>query len=235
MRPLLTSLLILLMCSSSLATLPERLQDLTCRVCSGEAYGTGVFITRKIGEDSVAFVWTAAHIFQKEEGEFLPIQVATKEIQRGRVVSETHYKAVLVRYDTTVDLALLMLDARNVIRVSVLFDTRTPPVGATVYHCGNPGGWDDTVTRGIISHTGRDGLDQIDAAVHPGSSGGGVFSVRGNLLGLVLRGKSPVLSFFRPSREIAKWANDVGISWAVNDLAPVPSIEEILQGPVVWD
>lgn len=233
MRPLLTSLLVFLLCSSSLATLPERLQELTCRVCSGAShYGTGVFVTRKIGEDTVAFVWTAAHIFQKENGEFLPIQVATKEIQRGRVVSETRYAAVLVRYDTTVDLALLMLDARNVIDVSAVFDTRIPQVGAIVYHCGNPHGFDDTVTRGVISHTGRDGMYQMDSAAHPGSSGGGVFSVRGRVLGIVLQQTSPVLNFFRPSREIAKWANDVGISWAVNDLAPVPSIEEILEGAV---
>ena len=63
-------------------------------------------------------------------------------------------------------------------------------VGETVYTIGSPKGWVNTLGSGIVSGLRRtdDEMEyiQISAPVSPGSSGGGLFDDRGNLIGIVI-------------------------------------------------
>ena len=65
-------------------------------------------------------------------------------------------------------------------------------VGDYAFAIGNPFGVGETATMGIISATGRNGLDiedyedfiQTDAAINPGNSGGALLNARGELIGV---------------------------------------------------
>jgi S1-C subfamily serine protease len=84
----------------------------------------------------------------------------------------------------------------------------------TVIHGGNPLNMQTTITVGVVSRINVNannlgaGLLQIDAIAAPGSSGGPVFNLRGNLLGVVVGGPGPGFTFCIPSKTIVKFIKD---------------------------
>ena len=104
-----------------------------------------------------------------------------------------HYKATVVTVDKGHDLALLKINAPNLVPAT-LADTSTGlMVGQRVYAIGNPFGLEGTMTRGIISaiRTVRgpennpiEGAIQTDASVNPGNSGGPLLNSRGEVIGI---------------------------------------------------
>lgn len=101
--------------------------------------------------------------------------------------------ANVVGYDERTDLAVLKINATGLIPVAV-GKSQDLLVGQDVVAIGNPlGSLGGTVTNGIISALGReitiDGEDmvllQTNAAVNPGNSGGGLFNLYGELIGIV--------------------------------------------------
>ena len=70
-----------------------------------------------------------------------------------------------------------------------------PPSGQTVFAIGSPFGLQNTVTSGVVSayrnEAGRP-LIQFDAPVNPGNSGGGLFNLDGELIGIPTSIRSPV-------------------------------------------
>lgn len=103
------------------------------------------------------------------------------------------YEATLIGKDAQTDLALLKIDEINLVP-AILGDSDKLKVGETAIAIGNPlGNLGGTVTDGIISSLSReltvDGqkmtLLQTNAAVNPGNSGGGLFNIYGELIGVV--------------------------------------------------
>jgi Do/DeqQ family serine protease len=99
-------------------------------------------------------------------------------------------RARIIGADPGTDLALLRITLDN---LPVLpFRDAPMQVGDVVLAIGNPFGVGQTVTQGIISATGRQGLGintyedfiQTDAAINPGNSGGALVDVSGNLVGI---------------------------------------------------
>lgn len=110
-----------------------------------------------------------------------------------RLSSGKEYSARLVGRDADADIALLKVEADD-LSPAVVGDSSKLKVGETVVAVGNPlGELGGTVTCGIISATNRKisvdsnkmNLIQIDAAVNPGNSGGGMFNMKGELVGIV--------------------------------------------------
>lgn len=107
-----------------------------------------------------------------------------------RLSDRRQFPARLVGSDERSDLALLKIEARDLPAVTLADATRTR-VGDWVLAIGSPFGFDYTVTVGIISAKGRN-LDteqyvpfiQTDAAVNPGNSGGPLFNLRGEVVGV---------------------------------------------------
>jgi S1-C subfamily serine protease len=108
------------------------------------------------------------------------------------MLSDKHkYKARVLALDKNHDLALIKIDAPNLIPVT-LSDSRSLAVGQRVYAIGNPFGLNGTMTRGIISAIrsirGPNGpiedAIQTDAAVNPGNSGGPLLNSRGEVIGI---------------------------------------------------
>ena len=112
-------------------------------------------------------------------------------------------EAEIIGSDSRTDLAILRIKKKELLRnlpVISLGDSDKIRVGDIVLAIGNPFGFDNTVTQGIVSAYGSisarsneqqvsfggwlDNLIQTDAAINPGNSGGALVDVYGNLIGL---------------------------------------------------
>jgi serine protease Do len=99
--------------------------------------------------------------------------------------------ARIVGRDSKTDIAVLKVDAKD-LPVLAFGDSSKMEPGDFVLAIGNPFGLSHTVTMGIVSATGRGGLDiedyedfiQTDAAINPGNSGGALINVQGQLVGI---------------------------------------------------
>ena len=99
-------------------------------------------------------------------------------------------KARLIGADAQLDLAVLKVDEAGV-RPLKLGDSDAMQAGDFVLAVGNPFGFEETVTDGIISSKGRpnrvDGFGdflQTNAAINPGNSGGPLINLRGEVIGI---------------------------------------------------
>lgn len=99
--------------------------------------------------------------------------------------------AEVIGTDPDSDLAVLRI-ALNNLQVMSIANVKNSTVGDIVLAIGNPYGFGQTVTQGIISAIGRYGLNlntfedfiQTDAAINPGNSGGALVDIKGQLLGI---------------------------------------------------
>jgi S1-C subfamily serine protease len=133
-----------------------------------------------------------------KEGLILTNNHVIEGSQRGGSVevklSDKHtYKAAVVTVDRGHDLALLKIDAPNLVPVTLAETSTGLMVGQRVYAIGNPFGLSGTMTRGIISAIrsvrGPDNnfiedAIQTDASVNPGNSGGPLLNSRGEVIGI---------------------------------------------------
>lgn len=112
-----------------------------------------------------------------------------------RLTDGTEFEAYLLAADSSNDLALLWIHAKDhPLTVAKMGCSADLVVGEDVLAIGNPlGSLGGTVTNGIISATTRTleingntmKLLQTNAAVNPGNSGGGLFNMAGQLIGIV--------------------------------------------------
>jgi serine protease Do len=121
-------------------------------------------------------------------------QSLTVELADGR-----QFDATIVRESSDHDLALIKINATG-LTPAVIGDSDALEVGQTAIAIGSPlGTFTETVTRGIISGTGRtitvadestgrpvtmSGLIQTDAAINPGNSGGPLLDASGAVVGV---------------------------------------------------
>jgi len=99
--------------------------------------------------------------------------------------------ATVVGSDPETDLAVLHVDATD-LPATTFGSSESLRVGDIVLAIGNPFGFGQTVTSGIVSALGRSGLGinvfenfiQTDAAINPGNSGGALVNASGNLVGI---------------------------------------------------
>lgn len=110
-----------------------------------------------------------------------------------RLRSGDEYEAKLIGKDAKTDIAIIKVEATDLPTASIADSSKTL-VGDFVMAIGNPlGKLGGTVTYGFVSALEREinldsstkNLMQFDAAVNPGNSGGGLFNVYGELIGVV--------------------------------------------------
>lgn len=132
--------------------------------------------------------------------------------------------AQLIGTDAGTDIAILKIEAPNLVPLP-LGDSEAVRAGQIVFAVGNPFGFQETVTQGIISAKGRravadSGIEflQTDTAVNQGNSGGPLLNVRGEIIGI----NSAIYS---TSSESA-W---LGISFAVPSNVARRALESVLK------
>ena len=140
-------------------------------------------------------------------------------------IDDKDYTATVVGEDDTSDVAVLKIDAAD-LTPATIGDSDSLAVGQNVLAVGNPlGELGGTVTSGIISALNRSvtiqgtsstntmSLIQMDASVSPGNSGGGLFNMNGELIGLVNAKSSSSdaegLGFAIPINDAIKVAQDL--------------------------
>ncbi|MDE0943297.1 MAG: DegQ family serine endoprotease [Alphaproteobacteria bacterium] len=108
-----------------------------------------------------------------------------------RLSDGTMLKAVLVGRDAKTDLALLKVEPKGKLPALKWGDAEKSRVGDWVLAIGNPFGLGGSVTAGIISARGRDinsgpydDFFQTDAAINRGNSGGPLFNMKGEVIGI---------------------------------------------------
>lgn len=125
--------------------------------------------------------------------------------------SNLEYRAEVVGADKLTDLALIKIAPPEDIdlRVAELGDSDSVQVGEWVIAVGNPYGFDRSVSFGIVSGKGRvlnvpsltpllNDFIQTDAAIAPGSSGGPLVNLRGQVIGINSRGLGRTQGFTIP-------------------------------------
>ena len=135
---------------------------------------------------------------------------------------ETQYEAEIVGSDAKTDLALLKIKgSKKFPHVSFAENDDNAKVGDWIIAIGNPFGLGGTVTKGIISARARDinaGLFddfiQTDAAINSGNSGGPMFNLKGDVIGI----NTAILS---PS------GGNIGIGFATPSSLAKPIISQI--------
>jgi serine protease Do len=100
------------------------------------------------------------------------------------------YKARVIGRDSKTDIALLKIDAPYPLPIVQLGNSDAVRVGEWVMAIGNPFGFDNSVTAGIVSAKGRfipgsyDEYIQTDASINPGNSGGPLIGLDGEVVGV---------------------------------------------------
>ena len=139
-----------------------------------QSLGSG-FIT-----DSIGIVITNNHVIENSD----EITVILSD--------ETEFKAEIIGRDPKTDIAVLRIEPGDKELSAVSFgDSDSLRVGDWVMAIGNPFGLGGTVTAGIVSARGRDigsgpydDFIQTDASINRGNSGGPLFDLEGNVIGI---------------------------------------------------
>lgn len=143
-----------------------------------EGIGSGVII------DDAGHILTNSHVVENAAEIFVWLS--------GR---NDPYVGKLVGADPYTDLAVVKIDGKD-LPTATLGDSSTLQVGQTVIAIGNPYGFENSVTRGLVSALGRglmidpntnlqlEGVIQTDASINPGNSGGPLLNLAGQVVGI---------------------------------------------------
>lgn len=156
-------------------------RDQFSRLVPSKGQGSGLIIDAANG-----YVLTNEHVVHDARTSQGQIKVS--------LPSKDTYEAKIVGADPQFDLAVLKIDGKNLPEVK-LGDSDDLAIGEWVLAIGNPFGFRNTVTVGVVSALGRtleagqgggklEGLIQTDAAINPGNSGGPLCDINGRVIGI---------------------------------------------------
>jgi serine protease Do len=164
------------------------------------------------------YIVTNNHLIQGADG------TGTVDSVTVTLTNRREYPARIIGRDSTSDLALLKIEGQNLPFVN-WGDSTSSRVGDWVLAIGNPYGLGGSVTAGIISalHRGITGAGaydryiQTDASINMGNSGGPMFDLNGNVIGI-------------NSALISPTGASVGIGLAIPAEAAKPVIDALMRG-----
>jgi Do/DeqQ family serine protease len=165
--------------------------------------GSGVIIDGKRG-----FILTNKHVIVKSS----TITVALRD---GR-----EFKAQIIGADPDSDLAVLRISPKGDLPAIEMGNSNNLMIGETVIAIGNPFGFSNTVTTGVISATNRSikvdnafyhDFIQTDASINPGNSGGPLLNIYGELIGIntAIYAKAQGIGFAIPINKARRIVTDL--------------------------
>lgn len=153
---------------------------------------------------------------------------ATVESITVKMTDRKEYTARLVARDQASDLAVLKINAPGPLPFVKFGDSSRARVGDWVIAIGNPFGLDGTVTAGIVSALHRatglgvyDRFIQTDAAINQGNSGGPMFNMNGDVIGI----NSQILG--------SQGGGNIGIGFAIPAEEAKPIVEKLRAGGTI--
>ena len=154
-------------------TAPENSENLDEETGTSESLGSGFII------DKDGYIITNNHVIDKAES----IQVTLSNNQK--------LEAKLIGKDPKTDLALIKIEAKTQLQPVTFGNSDKIRVGDWILAIGNPFGLGGSVTAGIVSAKSRDiesgpydNFIQTDAAINQGNSGGPMFNMNGEVIGI---------------------------------------------------
>ncbi|QIL03404.1 Do family serine endopeptidase [Sphingomonas sinipercae] len=197
------------------APIPQQPQQGTPRTRETGSVGSGFIIS------SDGYIVTNDHLIRGAAGADSAVAVTVT------LTNRKEYSARIIGRDQLADLALLKIDAGNLPFVN-WGDSTHARVGDWVLAIGNPYGFGGSVTAGIISAVHRvtgaidaspayDRYIQTDAAINVGNSGGPLFDLAGNVIGI-------------NSALISPTGTNLGIGLAIPAELARPVIEALRRG-----
>lgn len=184
-------------------------QDPFSRLVPSKGQGSGLIIDGKKG-----YILTNNHVVSDCIGQDAQIKVS--------LPSKTTYDAKIVGADPQYDIAVLQIDGDNLPSVA-LSSSDDLVIGEWAIAIGNPFGFRNTVTVGVVSAVERtldtqdkgrlDGLIQTDAAINPGNSGGPLCNIKGEVIGI----NTAIIS------------GAEGLGFAIGSSSIKPVVEEIIE------
>ncbi len=165
--------------------------------------GSGVIIDGKRG-----FILTNSHVITKTG----TITVTLKD--------EREFTAKIVGADPDSDLAVLQITSKTPLPAIEMGSSEDIMIGETVIAIGNPFGFSNTVTTGVISAKNRSirtedrvfhDFIQIDASINPGNSGGPLLNIKGDLIGIntAIYAKAQGIGFAIPINKAKRIISDL--------------------------
>ena len=165
--------------------------------------GSGVIIDGRRG-----FIITNEHVIAKTG-------TITAVLKDGR-----EFQADIVGADPESDLAVLQINADEPLPSVAMGDSGDIMIGETVIAIGNPFGFSNSVTTGVISAIGRSikaknrvyhDFLQTDASINPGNSGGPLLNINGELIGIntAIYAKAEGIGFAIPINQAKKIVADL--------------------------
>lgn len=178
------------------------------RLVPSKGQGSGVIIDAEKG-----YVLTNHHVVRGVAGRNGEIKVSLPNKQT--------YAATVVGSDPQYDTAILKIEGKNLPSVK-LASSSDLVIGQTAIAIGNPFGFRNSVTVGVVSAVDRtldssdgrlEGLIQTDAAINPGNSGGPLCDIDGNVIGI--------------NTAILSGAEGLGFAIGASSIKPV--VEELIK------
>jgi S1-C subfamily serine protease len=253
MKTILLSILLsvaVLTARADMNEISEQLDRVSVTVHCADGTGSGVIINR----DGNTYVLTAGHVVAanrktrsaikdgsvKIETDYQDLSVLTQVIEQGRIVGSASYDAEVIAYssaDYGDDVAVLKLRKQGAFADTTKFskEDHVPP-GTELYHVGSMGGdfGANSFTTGVLARTGRliEGkvYDQTTVTAFPGSSGGGVFTTKGEYIGMLVRGGIVgTFNFITPLRRLKQWAASAHVEFIFDASKPIEKDNIILE------
>jgi serine protease Do len=135
--------------------------------------GSGVIISKD------GFIVTNNHVV--ENADTINVRLTTFE----------EFEAKVIGRDPKTDIALIKINPKKSLPATEFGDSESLRVGDWVMAIGNPFGFEQTVTAGIVSGKGRslgsgpyENFIQTDASINPGNSGGPLYDLNGKMVGI---------------------------------------------------
>ncbi len=144
--------------------------------------------------DPKGIILTSSHVIDSASD--IQVTLSTGEVFKGETLS-------LLGKDK--DLALIKISPRRSLPTITMGNSEAVKVGQRVLAIGNPFGFNNTLTTGIVSRIDyAKNKIQTDAAINPGNSGGPILNIQGEVIGISQ-------SIYNPDNNIS----NIGIGFAV--------------------
>ena len=171
--------------------------------------GSGVIVSAE------GYVLTNRHVIDKAK----EISVTTSD--------DKTYVADFIGADDVLDVALIKINNVENLQPAVFADAKLIETGDVILAVGNPFGLKNTVTTGIVSAKGRDMKEtpfddyiQTDAPINQGNSGGPMFNLKGEVVGL-------------NTMIYSKQGNGLGVGFAIPSYQLKPIYESLKESGTV--